>query len=128
MEIREIKYAEIKEIFGKLDSNLITNPKARYLTLFINNKPISLCGVLKNHKGVKIQTNYTFPKERGNGYFGYLLKDIIAKYDCNIFADCLDASFGVYLKYGFELLKIKEFKKFKIYYMVLKNEKICKEN
>lgn len=115
-EFRQISYDEIKGL-NISDKRLIFSPHAQYYALVDGDIVKSVISVKVAKNGVKLQGNYTFPEYRGQGLFTKLLRCIMNIYseNINIYADCLNTSVGIYLRNGFELYEIKEYKSFTIY-------------
>jgi GNAT superfamily N-acetyltransferase len=117
--IAKINYCDIPQIL-KIDRTLIFNPKSIYYAFFNKCNPISILGIRTMKNGIKIQSNYTIPEYRGQGYFSALLTHIMRKYTETLYADCTDKSVNIYIKNGFEEYDYKRFKNFNIHYVKLK--------
>lgn len=118
--IRRSNYEEVKALQIPKKS-LIFNPRAEYWAFFDGEHAVSVLAVREAKNGLKLQANYTIPEFRNRGIFSALLRYVISEYpDKDFFADCLKSSVSIYLKNGFELQEIKEFKSFTIYKVRLK--------
>ena len=115
--IKEITYNDIKDI--KIDTyGVIKKDKGKYYGLFINDKLVAFLNIWRFNKWFKLDCNYTLPEYRGNGYFTTLLKYVIELYkNYPLRADCLDSSYPIYEKLGFNKVNEKQFKYFKVHYM-----------
>ena len=95
--------------------NLILKKDYKYFALIDNVRIVSVLAVKETDK-IKLHCNYTPPPLRGKGYFTQLLQNIIERYKgFDITADCLEASRDIYLRCGFSLTVVKEYKHFAIY-------------
>lgn len=128
-QFREVKYEKVNQL-GIKDKSLIFAPNSSYYALTDGNTIKSIIAVKTAKNGVKLQANYTFPEYRNQGLFTLLLRCVMDLYkDMNIYADCLHKSVGIYIKQGFEMYKIQEFKSFTIYKVrLLRDGGVCKEN
>lgn len=116
--IRELSYQDVCALRIH-DKSLIFSPKAKYMALSVDNTIVSVTALQSNARGLKLQANYTFEQYRGLGYFDKLLKYVIMNYNCDLYADCLPTSVGIYTRNSFKVYKIVEFKNFTIYYTKL---------
>lgn len=122
-KFRKITYNEIKGL-NISDKRLIFSPNSQYYALVDGDIVKSIISVKVAKNRVKLQANYTFPDYRCQGLFTELLKFVAYLFkNMNIYADCLNTSVGIYLRQGFELYDIKEYKSFTIYKVrLLSNE------
>lgn len=118
-KLREIKSETAKE-FCKGERDLIILDKYQYFGLFRGDVLVSSIGVHITDKKAKIHAFYTPPDLRGNGYFTLLLQGVIDMMKNTsvktVFADALEPSKNILSSLGFELIREKQFKRFKIYY------------
>ena len=121
--IKRIDYNSIKNI--KIETyGVDIVDRGIYYAYLKDEKIVSIINITENKYYYKLHCNYTLPEYRGKGYFTELLKYILnIYYDKTLKADCLESSYKIYAKLGFNQKKEKQFKKFKIYYM----EKLNKE-
>ena len=112
--VQEISY-ETARAFIRGGKSLILKREYKYFALIDNVRIVSVLAVKETDK-IKLHCNYTLPLLRGKGYFTQLLQCIIDKYkEFDITADCLEASRDIYLKCGFTLIAVKEYKHFTVY-------------
>lgn len=121
--IRSGRIEEIKAL-NLRSRDLIFPTDAVYYILEDENIIKCFLAVRRVKYGVKLQCNYTFPQYRNKGLFSHLLSKVLELYkNENVFADCLPASRNIYLNNGFKEYRIKQFKRFKIYYMKKERER-----
>ena len=112
--VQEISYESARE-FMRGAKNLILKKDYKYFALIDNVRIVSVLAVKETDK-IKLHCNYTPPLLRGKGYFTQLLQNIVERYKWfDIMADCLEASRDIYLRCGFILVAVKEYKHFTIY-------------
>ena len=116
--VKEINYNDIKDI--KIDTyGVIKKDKGKYYGLFKDGKLVAFLNIWQLGKAYKLDCNYTLPEYRGNGYFTELLQYVVDLYsDYTLKADCLDSSYPIYEKLGFIKTNEKQFKYFKVHYML----------
>lgn len=112
--IQEVSY-EFALLFIERKGNLILKPDYHYVALYVDRICVSVLGYKRNANKVKIHCNYTLPERRGEGNFTKLLEFFVQENKgCEITADCLDSSKGIYERLGFEKVGYREFSKFNI--------------
>lgn len=119
-KIKQIPH-DVAVNFSKGEPHLTHKKKFVYHGLYVDDVLVSIMAYDINKQKAKLHSFYT-PKEfRGRGHFSYLLGLIIKKLESStdtksIIVDCLDDSKNIIERFGFELLREKQYKSFKIYY------------
>jgi len=120
LKIKQISY-DLAVSFSKGEPHLIHKKKFVYHGLYVDDVLVSIMAYDINKQKAKLHSFYT-PKEfRGRGYFSdlfrFMIKTLKDKTDVKyMLVDCLDDSKGIVERFGFELLREKQFKHFKVYY------------
>lgn len=118
--IKQITY-DLAVNFTKGEPHLTHKKKFVYHGLYVDDVLVSIMAYDIGRNSTKLHAFYT-PKEfRGRGYFSYLLGLIIKKLESStdtktLISDCLEDSKDIIERFGFELLREKQYKRFKVYY------------
>lgn len=111
MRIKTATLDEIYRHFGTKTGDLILNDQQRHFILWDGDIPVGYTAIRPFKGYYKSQANFVKPEYRRRGYFSYMLWCMMDKFsDKPIKADCLETSYGIYLRLGFKLVKTKRFK------------------
>lgn len=115
--IKKVTYDDIKHI--KIETyGLDIQDKGEYYGYFVDGEIVSILNILDTKSSYHFNRNYTLPEHRRKGYFEKLLQEGMRIYnDKPIVANCMYASWKIYLRNGFNLIKIREHKYYTIYVM-----------
>lgn len=119
MNLKKITHNEAKEFAKTCELwQLNLDKENEYYGLFINGELVSIASYKKIKNEIRIKSNYTLKPYRRKGYMTLLVKYIIditkaKKYS----AYCERESVGLYMNLGFNIVKIRNNKKFTSYVM-----------